>query len=106
RELHLQQVFLNLLLNSLQAIPQKGNISIISTYEAQKRRGTVLIEDTGVGFSSQIRDKVFNPYFTTKEKGTGMGLFIVKRTLSKYNADIGLDSTEGSGTRCTLHFQL
>lgn len=106
RELHLQQVFLNLLLNSLQAIPSKGNISIISMYEAKKRLGTVVIEDTGTGFTPEIREKIFNPYFTTKEKGTGMGLFIVKRTLSKYNADISLDSTEGSGTRCTIHFQL
>ena len=105
-ELHLQQVFLNLLLNSLQAIPEKGNIVIKTGAEDSGHKILVMISDDGMGFPPELKEKIFQPYFTTKHNGSGMGLFIVKRTLSKYNADISIESNVGLGTNCIVRFQV
>lgn len=105
-ELHLQQVFLNLLLNSLQAISEKGNIVIKTGVEDSGHSIRVMISDDGTGFPLELKEKIFQPYFTTKHNGSGMGLFIVKRTLSKYNADISIESDVGLGTNCIVRFQV
>lgn len=96
----LQQIILNLLINSLQAIEDVGTIDIKSTYESDIIK--IFISDTGVGINQNTVDKLFNPYFTTKSEGTGLGLFIVKKVLDKYDGKINITSTPLEGTICEI----
>jgi len=100
----LQQILLNILINSLQAIESDGVIKIKSKYHNKKESLNITISDTGVGIENDILDKLFNPYFTTKSNGTGLGLFIVKKVLDKYNGKIKIKSTPRKGTICKITF--
>lgn len=102
----LQQIILNILINSLQAIESDGVINIKSKYEKKKKLVKVIISDTGVGINQGTLDKLFNPYYTTKNSGTGLGLFIVKRVLDKYNGDIKISSKPLKGTKCEIKFPI
>lgn len=70
----LQQVFLNLLLNARDAMPDGGEISVQTRYDAQAAEIVIEIKDTGTGISPQHRERIFDPFFTTKAAGTGTGL--------------------------------
>lgn len=100
----LQQVFLNLIKNSLDAMP-KGGILSISTFSGNKK---IIVEfsDNGIGMSSETAAKIFQPLFTTKERGqgTGLGLVIVKQILDEHNAEISVESILGESTKFTLIF--
>lgn len=102
----LQQIILNVLINSLQAIESDGVITIKSKYEKKKGAVKVIVTDTGIGISQETLDKLFNPYYTTKSDGTGLGLFIVKKVLDKYNGDIKISSRPHKGTKCAITFPI
>ena len=101
KELRVQQVFLNLMLNALQSIDRQGTIWIRSADDGGGFL-RVQIEDDGVGIPEQELPKLFNPYYTTKKHGTGMGLPIVKRTVEKYGGEISITSRHGVGTCCMV----
>lgn len=92
--IHIQQIFLNVLLNAMQAIQQSGEIHVKSCYDPQQQMIEVAITDTGSGIPAELGDKIFNPYVTTKRTGTGLGLFIVKQTLEKYGGQISISSKD------------
>jgi two-component system sensor histidine kinase HydH len=94
----LHQAFLNLLLNAIQAMPEGGslNVSVASPGNGQ---GTVIkVHDTGDGIDPDTMKKVFNPFYTTKEKGSGLGLPIVKSIIESHRGTIGLESSPDQGT--------
>jgi PAS domain S-box-containing protein len=94
----LAQVFLNLLVNAAQAIPERGTITV--------RTGTreeavwIEIEDTGTGMPVEVQNRIFEPFFTTKEpgKGTGLGLHLTYKIISAHGGTIEVHSTPGEGT--------
>ncbi len=94
----LNQVFMNLLINAAQAIPERGTISI-RTGQADDSVW-VEIEDTGIGIAPDIRARIFEPFFTTKPigKGTGLGLAVSYGIVQSHHGDISVRSTEGAGT--------
>ncbi|MGB0525778.1 MAG: sensor histidine kinase, partial [Flammeovirgaceae bacterium] len=94
----LNQVWTNLIHNALQAMNFNGKLTVKTSQ--QDEQAIIEIEDTGVGIPTQIQDKVFIPFFTTKEagEGTGLGLDIVKRVIDKHQGSIDFTSTEGVGT--------
>jgi two-component system, LuxR family, sensor kinase FixL len=101
----LRQVFLNLLTNALDAMPQGGILTlrvIPSDREhlSDPARTIVEISDTGVGIPSEHLAKVTEPFFTTKAegKGTGLGLAICKRIIQEHGGTLTIDSTAGRGT--------
>lgn len=96
----LRQVFLNLLQNSLEAIGKEGLIEVI----CRKDNGWVKIEvkDNGCGISPEDKGKLFIPFFTTKEKGTGLGLLTCKRVVEMYGGNILIESEKGRGTVVTV----
>ena len=98
----IKQAFLNLLLNSLQAIENSGEISVTSKVEAEN--GLVLVEfkDNGKGISTENLEKVFVPFFTTKKEGVGLGLGIVERIIQNHNGKVTVESQEGKGTVFTI----
>lgn len=100
----LQQVFLNLFKNSLDAMPKGGNLKI-STFSNDKEI-TVEFSDDGIGMSEEISSKIFQPLFTTKERGqgTGLGLVIVKQILEEHNAKVEVESRINQGTKFRLIF--
>ncbi|MGE0267347.1 MAG: CHASE domain-containing protein [Candidatus Omnitrophota bacterium] len=94
----MEQVFLNILSNALQAIPDKGRIEI-RTYR-RDAFGCVEIRDNGVGIPENEIDKIFDPFFTTKPVGvgTGLGLSISYDIVKKHGGDIEVESAPGKGT--------
>lgn len=96
----LRQVLWNLLDNSMDAMPKGGRIHITS----RMVNGSLKIDfsDNGSGIDSEHLDKVFQPFFTTKEVGTGLGLAIVQKVVESYNGNVNLSSTPGKGTTFTV----
>jgi signal transduction histidine kinase len=97
----LREAFLNLARNAIQAMPNGGRLSI-SCAAAPDDRIVVRVSDTGVGIAPENLARVFDLYFTTKEKGTGIGLTEVYRTISIHNGSIDVESTVGRGTTFTV----
>ncbi len=93
-----QQVFLNLIFNAIQSIEGKGRITIRADLD-EKDFMRVAIVDDGKGISKDIMDKIFNPFFTTKEQGTGLGLAIVQRIVTLHGGSIAVTSEPGRFTQ-------
>ena len=98
----LGQLLLNLMLNSIHAMPEGGTISIYaSTYVDREEGGRFLrlrVSDNGKGISESIIGKIFNPFFTTRTEGTGLGLPIVARIVESHGGRVSIRSTPGVGT--------
>jgi signal transduction histidine kinase len=99
----LRQVFINLLLNSCEAIATDGGISITTSYS---RDGfiEVSVSDTGTGMPPEVAANIFKPFYTTKDKGTGMGLAIAQNVVRAYRGQVRVESTPGVGTTFHLRF--
>jgi signal transduction histidine kinase len=96
----IQQVFLNLILNAVQAMPDGGLLTITSALVKEDGRDLVRIgiNDTGPGIPSPILEKIFTPFFTTKAQGTGLGLAICHQLITRHNGRISVTSKDGKGT--------
>ena len=98
----IRQAFQNLISNAIQAIPKEGKVSI-RTYLEQKHLN-IAVSDTGEGISRENLDKIFQPLFTTKSKGIGLGLTVTKRLVEANGGRIEVNSKEGEGTTFYLRF--
>src|SRR5204863_6279599 len=111
----LRQAFLNLALNACQAMPDGGTLRIRcesvrpsrasarpEQAEARGRRVAIVFSDTGVGIAPADLQRIFDLYFTTKEKGSGIGLSMVYRTVQMHDGEIEVQSTPGAGTTFRL----
>lgn len=105
----LKQVFLNLVRNAIQAMPEGGELRLTTKRSTDPRLNmenrkfiTVIVADTGVGISPDHLAKVFNPFFTTKERGTGLGLAIAHNIVKAHQGIIDVESVEGKGTSFTV----
>ncbi|MFH0809943.1 MAG: ATP-binding protein [Pseudomonadota bacterium] len=99
----LYRAFLNVLVNAVQAMPEGGHLSVTSTI---LREGTTLVTigDTGEGIPEDRARKVWNPFFTTKDKGSGLGLPIVKNIVEAHGGVVEIDSLPGRGTKVIMTF--
>lgn len=104
----MQQVFLNLLMNSIQAIVPPGHIRLRAVKDQKGKEGVITVEDTGRGIAEKDLGRVFDPFFTTKEVGigTGLGLSVVYGIIEKHQGSISVDSKEGEGTRFVIRLPL
>jgi len=98
----LYQAFLNLLINAIQAMPGGGRLIVATKPGPQGRGGEISFADTGAGIGPESLKKVLNPFFTTKEKGSGLGLPIVKSIIETHQGAIKIDSAVGDGTVVTI----
>ena len=94
----LRQAFLNLALNACQAMPEGGTLRI-HCEASRGRRVSVSFTDTGVGIKPEHLQRIFDLYYTTKEKGSGIGLSMVFRTVQMHDGEIEVQSTPGAGTK-------
>jgi signal transduction histidine kinase len=95
--LHLHQVFLNLLLNAADAMPEGGTITARTRRDAATGSVRVTIADTGTGVDPSVIGKIFLPFFTTKTKGTGLGLATSKRLVEQHGGRIAVENLPGGG---------
>ncbi|CAB5145444.1 Multi-sensor signal transduction histidine kinase [Olavius algarvensis associated proteobacterium Delta 3] len=100
----LYQAFLNLLINSMQAMPSGGDIQI--HMEQADGRLRVLIRDHGEGIAENIITKIWDPFFTTKEKGTGLGLGIVQKTIEAHSGEIHIENHAHGGAQTTVELPI
>jgi len=101
----IEQVFVNLIDNALQAMPAGGHLSV--TLQAVSRNGAgesveVRVADSGPGIPDEARRRIFDPYFTTRPNGTGLGLAICKRLVTIHRGAIAVESFPGTGTIFTV----
>ena len=97
----LRKVFLNLILNGLEAMGAEGALTVRSTF----RDGAidVLVEDTGCGMSPETQLRIFDLFFTTKPNGTGLGMGIARSVVDQHGGNMRIDSAPGKGTRVRVH---
>jgi signal transduction histidine kinase len=96
----LKGAIINLLINAMEASGKNGSITV-SLSDANGEI-SLKIEDSGHGISSEILDRIFDPYFSTKSTGTGLGLPLTRTIIEKHNGDISVESTIGEGTTVTI----
>ena len=102
RQIRLEQAFMNILLNAVQAIEEKGSITIASKYHPAENQITIHFADNGVGLAAEDIQRVQEPFYTTKPNGTGLGLAIVHRVLQEHGGKLQIESTLGFGTTVKL----
>lgn len=100
--MQLRQVFMNLLLNAVDAMKDGGKLGIKTRFDAMTQTVRVELSDTGRGIDAAIMDKLFQPFFTTKAKGTGLGLAISKRLIEDHGGRISVEQNAGGGVRFTI----
>jgi PAS domain S-box-containing protein len=103
-EKYMKQALLNIVKNAISAMPGGGTLRL-----ATSRKGSMLVltvSDTGVGIPEENLDKIFEPYFTTKEFGSGLGLTLVYKIIKEHLGDLAVNSKVGQGTTFTLSFPI
>jgi signal transduction histidine kinase len=97
----LNQVFSNLILNAIEAMPRGGELTITTMQEEEMVK--IQFSDTGIGIPEEDTRKIFSPYFTTKKQGFGLGLSLIHDIIQKHRGKIIVESTKGKGTSFTIH---
>ena len=100
----LKQVFLNIVLNSYQAMQDSAKVQLTVKAVANDKSIVISIRDTGCGMSEATRKKMFEPFHTTKPKGTGLGLAVTHKILEGHGAQVFVESEQGVGTEFVLTF--
>jgi two-component system sensor histidine kinase PilS (NtrC family) len=102
-----RQTFWNILVNAIQSIPDGGRLTV-ETMPLPKQNGRRLVQvrvgDTGCGIERERLERVFEPFYTTKEGGTGLGLAIVSRIIESHGGSVNIESDVHRGTTCTIAF--
>jgi len=103
----LQQVCTNLILNAIQAMPEGGKLTLRTSADSESQL-KIEVQDTGCGISPENIDKLFTPFFTTKEKGkgVGLGLAVTYGIIQRHKGRIEVQSKEGEGTTFTIYLPL
>jgi len=98
----LQQVFTNLIVNGLQAMVKGGGLTVSTALDEQAGCCLIAVADCGPGISDEAREKIFSPFFTTKPRGTGLGLAVSYGIVSDHGGEIRVESTKGEGACFTV----
>jgi two-component system sensor histidine kinase AtoS len=104
--MQLQQVFLNLMFNAIEAMPDGGSLAIKTSYDNTQDSVQIAIADTGKGIEQTLLDEIFQPFFTTKRKGSGLGLAITRRLVEQHGGTLYVESTPNKGTVFIVSLQL
>jgi len=105
-ENQIEQVFINLLLNALHAVEENGRVTVQSAVESEQNKIRVQIADNGCGIAVDDIKKIFEPFYSTKTKGTGLGLAVSYGIVKNHQGDIHVFSVPGKITRFTIEFPI
>ncbi|MBM4141761.1 MAG: two-component sensor histidine kinase, partial [Nitrospira sp.] len=94
----------NVVLNAFQAMPEGGKLTLRT--QTSDNRVSIIFEDTGIGISKETLSKVFNPFFSTKISGLGLGLALTKRVIEEHKGKVDFQSREGKGSTVTISFPI
>jgi two-component system sensor histidine kinase AtoS len=97
----IKQVLLNIIVNAIQAISGRGEISI-GTARLGQHGVSICVADSGCGIPANVRERIFDPFFSTKPSGTGLGMAIARRIIESHYGSIEIESSEGQGSSVTL----
>jgi signal transduction histidine kinase len=97
----MRQALLNLAINACQAMPDGGTLRM-SSARARESRVQITVSDTGVGIKPEDLNRIFDLYFTTKERGSGIGLSLVYRIIQMHDGEVEVESAPGRGTTFKL----
>lgn len=100
----LKQVFLNLLMNAVHAMPNGGTVTVNA--EKDGKFACIRVCDTGIGMSAEVLQRIFEPFYTTRREGTGLGLAIVRKIIEQHGGSIEVTSQPGHGTCFTITWPL
>lgn len=103
---HIKQGLLNVLINAIQAMKKGGNLTIKTRHNQVEGEVELTVSDTGTGMSEDILSQVFQPFFTTKDTGLGLGLNIVHKIIKEHGGYITITSRKGEGTDMQLNFPI
>ncbi|MDB5223169.1 MAG: integral rane sensor signal transduction histidine kinase [Chitinophagaceae bacterium] len=101
----IEQVLINLVVNSIEAVKDKADAKIVlSSYRDSNNKMVISVADNGTGMPAEVIDKIFIPFFSTKKNGSGIGLSLSKQIMMLHRGNIQIHSVEGVGTSFLLHF--
>lgn len=100
----LKQVFVNLISNAIQAMPGGGGLTLSAATEDGFLR--ISLADTGMGVAAEVKERIFDPFYTTRAEGSGLGLAIVHRIIDAHNGYITVESKVGAGSTFTVGLPL
>jgi two-component system, NtrC family, sensor kinase len=98
----IREIFLNLLLNAVEAVGAEGKIVVELKYRRDEELIEIVCSDTGKGIPAEHLDKVFNPFYTTRHEAVGLGLFVTKQIVHRYGGSIRVESQVGIGSMFIL----
>jgi len=98
----LQQVFVNLCINALEAMPKNGTLKVSAKRSQKKNQVTIKFADTGKGMTAKEIERAFDPFYTTKDTGSGLGLAICHSIIEDHGGQISIQSTPGKGTAVSV----
>lgn len=93
----LRGAFMNILLNAFQAMPEGGVLSLRTELDGERSTVKIRVADTGPGIPSQERELIFNPFYTRRRGGTGLGLSVTGRIIAEHGGSIGVEGVPGNG---------
>jgi signal transduction histidine kinase len=94
----IQQCLINLAINAIEATDPGGKVRFTSRLVPEKQVVEISVSDTGAGIPGHVLDRIFDPFFTSKESGTGLGLAITHGIIEQHDGSIDVESKEGEGT--------
>ena len=100
--IYLSRIFTNMITNAKQAVSEQRKSIINIDAELFNKKIIIVIEDNGIGIPKDKLEQIFEPNFTTKNSGMGLGLTMVKKMIEEYKGDISVKSEEGKGTKFTI----
>ncbi len=101
-----KQVLLNLVLNARDAMPDGGQLTVTSTYDRKRNEVRIEVTDQGAGIPDEVMEHLFDPFFSTKDDGTGLGLFVSRNTVQEQGGHIDVETDVGDGTTFTVSFPI
>lgn len=102
--MELRKAILNVVLNAVQAMPKGGTLK--TRLHVESPWLIVMVQDSGVGIAREVQDRIFNPFFTTKDNGTGLGLAITQRIIESHGGNITFESQPGQGSRFMIRLPI
>ena len=101
-----RRAVLNIVKNAIEAIGNDGKIEVFSRIYREKKMICLYIKDTGCGIEEEKLEKIFEPFYTTKTTGSGLGMHITYQIMKEHGGEIRITSTEGKGTTVALCFPM